>query len=148
VLEAREAPPDGPGPGSDARAAPGRPDARAGPRAALLCRACGTLVTWRDRAIVVREAHAHHVFNPAGVLFHIGCFDDAPGAVPVGPASDLFSWFPGFAWTVTVCAGCRGHLGWLFSGGPSPARFHGLILDRLTDGPDPSGPAPGRGPGA
>jgi hypothetical protein len=109
----------------------GDPDTRR--RAVLCCRACGAVVTTPDRAIVVREAHAHHVFNPAGVLFYIGCFADAPGVRAVGPRSDQFSWFPGHSWIVTVCAGCGRHLGWLFLSGAGGGGFHALILDRLAE---------------
>ncbi|MBB4264546.1 cereblon family protein [Roseospira visakhapatnamensis] len=107
----------------------------------IRCRACGAPITRRAWAIRVRDAHEHTVFNPAGLVFRIGCFVEAPGVRPFGPRSTAFSWFPGHAWMVSACAGCGCHLGWLFLAEPSapgaPARppvFHGLVLDRLVEG--------------
>ncbi|WP_299435935.1 cereblon family protein [uncultured Rhodospira sp.] len=102
-------------------------------RVVLCCRACGAEVTTPAQAISVRDAHEHHVFNPAGVLFRIGCFAEAPGVRPVGPRSDQFTWFPGHTWTVTVCAACGRHLGWLFRPVSGSGAFHALILDRLVE---------------
>ncbi|KAA5606471.1 hypothetical protein F1188_06295 [Roseospira marina] len=127
-------------PGTQAR--PGVQNAEGPDRPALLCRACGALVTWPAEAIVVRGAHDHRVFNPAGVVFHIGCFERAPGAHPLGPHSTVFSWFPSYAWTVALCARCRAHLGWRFTGAGAPSVFHALILDRLVAGPDPADTGP------
>lgn len=104
---------------------------RAGAGARLACRRCLSVVTDASQRIAVGGAHAHHFVNPHGVEFDVGCFADASGCVTVGEASTYWSWFPGFAWLVEVCALCGTHLGWLFL---SPdALFHGLILDRLVE---------------
>jgi len=150
-VEARQRPrrpdrPDRPG-GPSGEAAPGAgsgAESANDPDAVIRCRACGEPVTRRTWAISVRGGHEHTVFNPAGLVFHIGCFREAPGIHPFGPRSTEFSWFPGHAWTVGACAGCGRHLGWLFlvvpGEGPdaedAPPVFHGLILDRLMEGPD------------
>jgi len=117
----------------------------------IRCRACGEPVTRRAWSINVRDGHEHTVFNPAGVVFHIGCFEDAPGVRPFGPPSTAFTWFPGYAWRVGACAGCGGHLGWLYQAEPNaaaappdPPIFFGLILDRLVEDAD-DGPPPARG---
>jgi len=36
-------------------------------------------------------------------------------------------------WTVTVCAACGRHLGWLFRAAGGSGAFHALILDRLVE---------------
>jgi hypothetical protein len=101
-----------------------------GAQGALVCAKCGSLVTSRASALSMGGSHAHTFANPHGFEFRIGCFADAPGCVEVGEESAFWTWFPGFTWRVSVCRSCREHLGWLFR---SPdARFHGLILDRLT----------------
>ena len=64
-------------------------------------------------------------------IFLIGCFNEAPGCRPAGPASSDFTWFPGFRWRIACCEGCRIHLGWSFGDG-GEAGFHGLILNRLA----------------
>ena len=78
-------------------------------------------------------AHAHCFVNPHGQVFEIGCFARAPGCRALGPATTDWTWFPGWAWQVALCAACGRHLGWCYrrQGG----RFFGLILDRLRPGP-------------
>lgn len=95
------------------------------------CRRCDRLVTKGRWRIAVNDGHEHVVFNPAGLVFRVWCFKEAPGAAPVGEASDVFTWFRGFAWRVAVCQGCGGHLGWMYEGKPAPRVFFGLIADSL-----------------
>ena len=40
-----------------------------------------------------------------------------------------FSWFPGYAWTITECLGCWGHIGWKFTATSTtlrPEKFYGF----------------------
>ena len=98
----------------------------------LLCRAClHPIVRPADR-ISVQGRHMHTFANPHGIVFEIGCFQNAPGCGVIGPASDEFTWFPGHRWRVCICAACLAHLGWLFTASSGDA-FHGLILDRLIE---------------
>jgi hypothetical protein len=78
----------------------------------------------------VHGSHDHRFINPAGLLFHIGCFAEAIGCKIVGPDSLEYPWFPGFAWRYAMCASCGQHLGWHFRSQKKPA-FFGLVLDRL-----------------
>jgi hypothetical protein len=96
----------------------------------ILCRECLFAVTREEEQREMAGAGQHTFANPAGIVFTIGCFRAAEGCVPVGPSSDEFTWFPGFAWRVGVCRGCLAHLGWYFAA-PSGAAFWGLILDHL-----------------
>ena len=104
---------------------------REGAGARLACHRCLSTVTDGSRRIAVGGAHAHRFANPHGIEFNVGCFADAGGCVAVGGASTYWSWFPGFAWRIEVCAACGEHLGWLFRS--ADAVFHGLILDRLVE---------------
>jgi len=97
----------------------------------LACHRCLSTVTDGSTRISVGGAHAHDFVNPHGIEFHVGCFADALGCVAVGSASTYWSWFPGFAWQIELCAGCGEHLGWLFRS--ADAVFHGLVLDRLVE---------------
>lgn len=97
----------------------------------LYCARCGMFVTkgrWRIR---MKGEHEHVVFNPAGVLFRVQCFEEAPGAVAVGSASAEFTWFRGYDWRVALCTGCNSHLGWMYEGADAPAVFFGLIAQAL-----------------
>ncbi len=102
-------------------------DGAGGPR--YRCRVCGHPITSPAARAVAFGAHEHVRTNPAGVGYRIGCFHAAPGCAAVGEETELYSWFPGHAWRVAICRGCRTHLGWAFRAGAR--RFHGLIVERL-----------------
>ena len=95
----------------------------------IFCATCGQSMTRHRWAIGRRDAHEHTVFNPAGKLFTILCFAEAPGATPHGDPSSDFTWFAGYLWTVASCRGCGVHIGWRFEGNDI---FFGLIKARLT----------------
>jgi hypothetical protein len=104
----------------------------------LRCAACKHLVTSKEAGIEVDGAHEHTRRNPAGFVFRIGCFREAPGCLGEGPSSEDYSWFPGYAWQVGVCRRCGIHLGWVFQ--LEAARFYGLIVGRLVlDGDEARG---------
>jgi hypothetical protein len=96
----------------------------------LFCAACRHPVTYRDQRIPVHGTHEHHCTNPHGVTYHIGCFREAAGCSAIGVATTEFTWFPGYAWRIVLCAHCRAHLGWRFQSDDD--YFHGLIVARLT----------------
>jgi ribosomal protein L32 len=98
----------------------------------ILCKECGHRLTSHDHAMEVEGKHRHTFFNPAGVLFEIGCFSDAAGAEVWGVPTTEFAWFAGFAWRFANCAGCRTHIGWQFLSG-ADRFFYGLVLSRLID---------------
>jgi hypothetical protein len=103
-----------------------------GPGATLLCRACGAAITNRNASIQVEGKHEHTFFNPAGVLFEIGCFSLAPGCVVAGVPTSEFAWFRNYLWQYASCSGCGVHLGWYFASAPGSA-FYGLIVNRLVE---------------
>lgn len=102
----------------------------------LYCAVCGAPVTRTRWATSRRDAHEHVVFNPTGHLFRLRCFSQAPGAYPVGPPSDHFTWFPGHDWQVALCLGCDRHLGWKYLSARDYLGFWGLDARTLTKRPD------------
>ncbi|WP_138774301.1 cereblon family protein [Desulfohalovibrio reitneri] len=96
----------------------------------LLCAACGLPITRRVYAIERGGGHRHTFANPHGLVFEVAVYGPAPGATGLGPRSHEFSWFPGHAWQVVVCARCNIHLGWRFTG---ETAFHGLLPSRLKE---------------
>lgn len=101
----------------------------------LYCKACRHLVTRGRWRIGVNGAHEHTVFNPAGHVFTIGCFKEAPGVDAAGPPSDDFTWFKGYGWQIALCRGCNVHIGWQYTGSKGPGVFFGLIFAKLTSAP-------------
>ncbi len=98
---------------------------------ALYCAGCGHLLT-RMRWAIDTGSHGRVFINPAGRVFRIACFSEAPGTTAVGTPTDEHSWFPGYAWNFAVCLGCSRHLGWRFAAEASPPVFFGLIKTALT----------------
>ena len=101
------------------------------PEDGIFCRACGEMVTSRKEIISVSGTHAHTFFNPAGIVFEVGCFKAARGCIVVGEPTTEFTWFAGHVWSYALCRGCQNHLGWFFEGRDSS--FFGLILPRLRE---------------
>ena len=99
--------------------------------AGLYCRACGLRITGEDQRIAVNGSHTHTFFNPAGHVFEVGCFSQAPGCLVSAESSLHFTWFAGYAWRPAFCSGCAVHLGWRFERGDGG--FFSLILPSLTD---------------
>lgn len=95
----------------------------------LRCVACGHVVSEESRRTDVAGGHEHTCTNPHGVTYHIGCFSAAPGCRQIGQGTFEDTWFPGYAWEISLCAGCGAHLGWRFRG--AQGGFYGLILARL-----------------
>ena len=95
----------------------------------LRCRACGATITQRNQQIAVSGKHFHTFFNPAGIVYELGCFRRAPGCRVAGSPSSEFTWFAGYLWRYALCRGCATHLGWYFQG---EVPFFGLIVNRLV----------------
>ena len=98
---------------------------------AIYCKVCGRVVTGREQKIAVHGSHAHTFFNPAGIVFELGCFSVAPGCHSAGEATSEFTWFAGYVWRFALCRQCNSHLGWFFEGVTSS--FFGLILANLKE---------------
>jgi hypothetical protein len=96
----------------------------------VLCAQCLNAIAKLTDRIEIGGAHRHTFANPHGILFDIGCFSFADGCRYLGPSTNEFTWFKGYAWRIAVCGKCLLHLGWqyTFSGKDS---FYGLIIDRL-----------------
>lgn len=97
---------------------------------ALLCRVCSIPITTDKQRIEKEGKHLHTFFNPAGIVYEIGCFRNAPGCLTYGPPSSEFAWFVGYNWQVVCCCSCQEHLGWKFD---ADDEFFGLIMKKLKE---------------
>ena len=100
----------------------------------LRCAACGARLTPSHSRIEVNGAHEHAFMNPSGLRFTVACFATAPGCMPDGDPSAVWTWFPGHAWQIALCKACGVHVGWSFQAiaSESTSTFHGLVRDRLV----------------
>ena len=101
------------------------------PEKRLCCKICGQAITHERDRIEICGAHAHTFYNPHGLKFYIGCFQDVSGCVEIGVSTLEFTWFPGYAWRIALCGSCHEHLGWEYHS-DNGGRFHGLILTKLS----------------
>jgi hypothetical protein len=95
----------------------------------LLCKQCDAGIAKSADRISRSGKHLHTFFNPAGVVYEIGCFSRASGCRVEGPMSREFAWFADYSWQISFCSTCARHLGWFFSSGEDT--FFGLIVNRL-----------------
>ncbi len=96
----------------------------------IVCRRCRQTIARPSDAIEVNGSHRHVFANPHGLVYEIGCFAGVTGCGAVGPASDEFTWFAGYAWQTLLCTDCLSHLGWSFASRGGDL-FFGMILDHL-----------------
>jgi hypothetical protein len=96
----------------------------------VLCAACRHRITTPDMAVSRYGGHEHVFCNPAGVVFHLVVFRNAPGCLVGWPPSMEFAWFPGHSWRIAGCRRCAAHLGWRFDDA-SGESFFGLIAERI-----------------
>ena len=95
----------------------------------FVCEVCRYFITTTSSRIELFGGHVHNRINPAGFVFRLGLFADAPGVVAVTEPSLEFSWFSGYAWQIVVCRGCLEHLGWEFR---DEKRFFALLPEKLV----------------
>ena len=110
------------------------PSAAEEPPLSLRCVSCRAPVTTPEQRTEIAGRHNHTCLNPAGVVYRIGCYDDAPGCAGSGGFSHDDSWFAGYAWQIGCCRRCATHLGWLFRSDADKPGFAGLIVERLVEG--------------
>ncbi|WCJ29491.1 ATP-dependent protease La (LON) domain protein [Euphorbia peplus] len=80
------------------------------------CKKCQTVIARRsDMLVMSSEGPLGAYVNPEGFVFEIMTFYRANGLALHGRASEEYSWFPGYAWTVTKCINCGSQMGWLFT---------------------------------
>jgi hypothetical protein len=96
----------------------------------LICARCSHEITTEEARVVRGGAHRHSRINPKGWVHEFGCFALAPGCRAEGEATTFFTWFPGYAWRLALCASCTTHLGWRFDG--ELGSFFGLLIDRVV----------------
>lgn len=97
----------------------------------LYCAACSHPITSKDQRIEVSGSHDHTFANPSGYVFRIGCFRGARGSITERESTSIFTWFPGYAWSMSVCSLCGNHLGWHYRSQNNA--FFGFVLDRLIE---------------
>ena len=96
----------------------------------LVCRSCGKQLGDQANMFSMSKEGPQGAFvNPSGHLHETLTLFKAKNLRLVGRPSSEYSWFPGYAWTITECLGCWSHIGWKFTATQSklsPAKFYGF----------------------
>jgi hypothetical protein len=93
------------------------------------CLSCLNKITDTSSRKRVIGNFKHNFINPAGLVFHIGCFKKANGILCAGEPTNEYTWFKGYTWNLAYCAHCTEHLGWHFQNARSS--FYGLNLTKI-----------------
>lgn len=101
---------------------------------AVYCAHCGHMLT-RTRWAISMDGHERVFINPAGRVFRVCCFSEAPGSTHEGAPTPEHTWFPPYEWNFAICQGCSTHVGWRFTADTSPAEFIGFMKTALTSAP-------------
>ncbi|KAL5558637.1 hypothetical protein UlMin_034848 [Ulmus minor] len=103
----------------------------------IQCRNCKTTIARRsDMLVMSSDGPLSAYVNPHGVVHDIMTFYRANGLALRGLAVREYSWFPGYAWTITNCATCETHMGWLFTVTNKrlkPRMFWGIRSSQVSD---------------
>lgn len=102
---------------------------------AIFCANCGHSLT-RARWAISMDGHERVFINPAGRVFRICCFSDAPGVMTAGELTTDHTWFPPYAWKFVMCEACGDHIGWQFVDAAAQDSFFGLMKTALTTAPN------------
>ncbi|XP_062025204.1 uncharacterized protein LOC133741284 [Rosa rugosa] len=103
----------------------------------LRCKTCQTVFARRsDMLVMSSDGPLGAYVNPYGCVHEIMTLYKATGLALVGSAVKEYSWFPGYAWTVTNCATCETQMGWLFTATKKnlkPKLFWGIRSSQVSD---------------
>ncbi|KAM1224497.1 hypothetical protein COP2_044553 [Malus domestica] len=103
----------------------------------IRCKTCQTFIARRSNMLVMSSEGPFGAYvNPSGCIHEIMTLYKANGLALIGPAVSEYSWFPGYAWTVTNCAGCETQMGWLFTATKKnlkPKFFWGIRSSQVSD---------------
>ncbi|KAJ7958836.1 ATP-dependent protease LA (Lon) domain protein [Quillaja saponaria] len=101
------------------------------------CKNCKTVIARRsDMLVMSSEGPLGAYVNPGGYVHEIMTLYRANGLALLGPAVTEYSWFPGYAWTITNCATCETQMGWLFTATNNklkPKSFWGIRSSQVAD---------------
>ncbi|CAH1634959.1 unnamed protein product [Spodoptera littoralis] len=99
-------------------------------KSVLCCSSCMAQIARKEHIFPMSSEGVHSNYtNLGGYMHDILTVSEVCGVAPSGAASAEYSWFPGYTWTVAVCANCMVHVGWRFEAmkrSLRPSEFYGL----------------------
>ncbi|XP_050355587.1 protein cereblon-like isoform X2 [Nymphalis io] len=119
-------------------------------KSVLCCSSCAVEIARREHIFAMSSEGVHSNYtNIGGYMHDIVTVSCASNTELSGAPSAEFSWFPGYTWTIALCAACLAHVGWRFDAqrrGLRPQQFYGLCRNYVQPRSDEHSPParPGR----
>ncbi|CAH0664252.1 unnamed protein product [Spodoptera exigua] len=99
-------------------------------KSVLCCSSCMAQIARKEHIFPMSSEGVHSNYtNLGGYMHDILTVSEACNVETNGAPSAEYSWFPGYTWTVALCANCMVHVGWRFEAlkrSLRPAQFYGL----------------------
>nr|XP_034836640.1 protein cereblon homolog [Maniola hyperantus] len=115
-------------------------------KSVLCCASCAIEIARREHIFAMSTEGVHSNYTNLGGFVHdIITFSRVTNTVPSGAPSAEYSWFPGYTWTITLCAACMAHVGWRFDAqrrNLRPQQFYGLCRNYVQPSGDDDPPPP------
>ncbi|XP_028164628.1 protein cereblon [Ostrinia furnacalis] len=83
-------------------------------KSVLCCSACMTEIARREHIFPMSSEGVHSNYTNLGGYMHDIVTVSAASVALDGAPSAEYSWFPGYTWTIALCATCTHHVGWRF----------------------------------
>ncbi|KAK8547394.1 hypothetical protein V6N13_098104 [Hibiscus sabdariffa] len=103
----------------------------------IRCKICQTIIARRsDMLVMSSDGPLGAYVNAHGYVHEVMTFRKAYGLALRSQPTEEYSWFPGYAWTITNCASCETLMGWLFTAineKLKPKAFWGIRSYQITD---------------
>ncbi|XP_049878734.1 protein cereblon-like [Pectinophora gossypiella] len=112
----------------------------------LCCVSCAAEIARREHILAMSSEGVHSNYtNLGGYMHDIVTVSRAANTELTGTASAEYSWFPGYTWTIAVCAACMAHVGWRFDAQKRslrPQQFYGLCRNYVCPRAADAAPLP------
>ncbi|RCV27306.1 hypothetical protein SETIT_5G314400v2 [Setaria italica] len=98
----------------------------------IRCRSCLTSIARRSDMVMLSSANAIGSLSFKEMI----TVHNATGLGLRGEPSKIYSWFPGYAWTIALCAACESNIGWLFRADKKnlhPKSFWAIRTTQVSD---------------
>lgn len=101
------------------------------------CKHCQTVIGKRsDMLVMSSDGPLGAYVNPGGYVHEVITLHETNGLALSGSPVKEYSWFPGYAWTITNCSTCERQMGWLFTATNKqlrPRSFWGIRCSQVAD---------------
>ncbi|KAL0879144.1 hypothetical protein ABMA27_002939 [Loxostege sticticalis] len=104
-------------------------------KSVLCCSSCMTEIARREHIFAMSSEGVHSNYTNLGGYMHDIVTVSRAGQITLdGAPSAEYSWFPGYTWTIALCATCTHHVGWRFDAMKArlrPAQFYALCRNSV-----------------